>query len=458
MDLRNTVAANNSANNVDPSALIEVERIRNIAESQIANSKAFFLLGAKALFDRQNEEKKELADNLAKFEKNYSLPQISEITKRIEAIAVQQQEFFDQAMEFRAKQTESKIVGQFYQSKTGPLLKQINDNLNEIVKIHSTEIERARTEAKEAAMGAEVRIPRGMMMLSGALIFIFLSMALLVISVISKRKAQFAERDRLYHEAKNAVQARDEVTAAISQDLNEPLENLNLLADQLLNSPNTNLEEAADFIRATTAQMDGLIRDICDQKTADLGGLTLRMDQLSIDEVLDEARLVLQPIAKQRDIRLQFDSVNPPVLAFFDKERVIRVLSNLVGNAIKFSPKHSKVVIKVRSDQQFVNISVMDSGPGISEIQKTDLFTNFWQARKTADQGAGVGLSIAKTIVEAHGGSVRVDSHAGPGSTFTFSLPRRRPVGAHIRKSVPSIRTAKKKNPGELREGPTHFL
>jgi two-component system sensor histidine kinase ResE len=146
---------------------------------------------------------------------------------------------------------------------------------------------------------------------------------------------------------------------------------------------------------------------------------------------------MLQPLAKQKDIRLQFESSNPPVLAFMDKERVLRVLANLIGNAIKFSPKHSKVVVKVRSDQQFVNISVTDSGPGIPENKLGTIFSHFWQARKTAEQGAGIGLAVVKTIVEAHGGTVRANSHAGSGSTFTFSLPRRRPAGAQLKKPAP---------------------
>jgi signal transduction histidine kinase len=127
-----------------------------------------------------------------------------------------------------------------------------------------------------------------------------------------------------------------------------------------------------------------------------------------------------------------------------DRERVMRVLANLIGNAIKFSPKNSKVIGKARSDQQFVYISVKDSGPGMSEKQISEVFNHFWQARSTAEQGAGVGLAIVKTIVEAHGGTVSAESHVGNGSTFTFSLPRRRPAGAHLAKTVTSTVRSKK--------------
>jgi signal transduction histidine kinase len=113
-------------------------------------------------------------------------------------------------------------------------------------------------------------------------------------------------------------------------------------------------------------------------------------------------------------------------------------LLNIVGNAIKFSPKLSKVIVRVRSDQQFVYISVKDSGPGIPEKQIPHLFDSFWQASKTSDQGAGIGLSVAKSIIEGHGGSVKVESHMGSGTTFTFSLPRRRPAGLQMGRPVVS--------------------
>jgi signal transduction histidine kinase len=304
-------------------------------------------------------------------------------------------------------------------------------------------LSRARTEAKKAAVEAEVQIPRGMTWFTGFLGVIFLGMALLVIRMLRERTRKLAERERLFTEAQHAVQSRDEVISAISRDLETPLKTINeIAANMKMAKDPIEIEDNAELIKTYVAEIDQEIRDIYDQKKADMGNLVLRLDQLGIDEILDEARLMLQPMAKARDIRLQIDSVNPPVLAFFDRERVLRVLSNLIGNAIKFSPKHGRVVVKVRSDQQFVNISVTDSGSGIPEGHRAEIFNQFWQARKTADQGAGIGLAVVKTIIEAHGGTVKLDNPLGHGSTFTFSLPRRRPVGAHIKKpAAPMVRT-----------------
>lgn len=457
MKLRQTVVANNAAIIADPGALIEVERMRNLAESQISNSRSFFLLGSKVLYDKSKQDKQNLLTALASFEKKYPLPQMPEIVKRFDAIQNQLQEIFEQGMEFREQKTESKIVGQFYQSKASPLLKQMNDNLNEIKNLHTVEINRIQSEARAAALAVENQIPEGMAVLTGLLTFIFLGLAVLVIKVLRERTLQLTERERLVAEAKNAIHARDEFIAAINHDFKEPLQHLNQIAEILTNfSDSSPIQDSGELVKTAVAKIETLIKDICDQKMADQTGLTLRLDQMAIDDVLDDARIMMQPLAKHNGIRLQFESANPPVLAFMDKERVLRVMANLVGNAIKFSPRNSKVVVKVRSDQQFVNIAITDSGPGIPENKIPGLFTQFWQARKTADQGAGIGLAVVKTIVEAHGGTIRVDSHSGSGSTFTFSLPKRRPAGAELKKAAPIRYTTKSRTQSDVtREGST---
>ncbi len=442
MNLRKTIQASNAVVNVDVRALVEVERLRNLVESQINNSQTFFLMGASSLFDDQKRDKQVFTEALAGFEKKFSLPQVPEIIKSIDGMQVQHQEIFDQGMEFRAKQTESKIVGQFYRSKVRPIRDQINKALDEIVKLHNAELERARENALEAAAGAESQIPIGMTWLTILTSVLFASVALLVLKMLSERSRQIGDRSRLYEEAKKAVQSRDEVLAAVAQDLKDPLSAISQTTEGLKNTTDSKtIHEGVELIKSSVAVIDDRVKDILDQTKSDTGTMTLRLDQLAVDVVLDDAKLMLQPLAKQRDVRLEFNSVNPPALAFMDRERVMRVLSNLVGNAIKFSPKNSKVIVKVRSDQQFVFISVKDSGPGIPEKQLSEIFDHFWQARKTADQGPGIGLAIVKTIIEAHGGKVHVESHVGHGSTFTFSLPRRRPVGAHLgRPAVSTVR------------------
>src|SRR5690606_15386849 len=111
----------------------------------------------------------------------------------------------------------------------------------------------------------------------------------------------------------------------------------------------------------------------------------------------------------------------PGILA--DRDRILQVLSNLIGNAIKFTPEGGTIEVRVDSGSEGVCFSVADTGPGIPAEDLPRIFRPFWQAEGRSLEGAGLGLMIARGIVEAHGGVIRVDSREGKGSTFSFTLP-----------------------------------
>lgn len=106
-----------------------------------------------------------------------------------------------------------------------------------------------------------------------------------------------------------------------------------------------------------------------------------------------------------------------------DAERLRQVLSNLLGNAVKFTPAGRRISVAAQEEEAAVRISVADTGPGIPAEHLPQVFDRFWQARSTRRAGAGLGLAIARGIVEAHGGDMGVQSEPGAGSTFFFTLP-----------------------------------
>src|SRR5690606_32162263 len=262
MKLRETISANNSVASADVQALIEVERLRNVVESQLSNSRSFFLLGSRSLFDEQKKEQQMIKDMLVNFEQKYSLQGIPEIIRRIEALEQQQQDFFDQGMKYREEKTESKIVGIFYQSKINPIRTNLNKALDEIVALHNAELERNRAEAREAAIGAEVQVPRGMAWFTGMISFLFLSLALLIIRMMKERTRQIAERNRLYEEAQQAVQARDEILAAVSYDLREPLGAITKSAENIAAASDSDkITENAELIKSNVGVAESAIKD-----------------------------------------------------------------------------------------------------------------------------------------------------------------------------------------------------
>jgi signal transduction histidine kinase len=148
---------------------------------------------------------------------------------------------------------------------------------------------------------------------------------------------------------------------------------------------------------------------------------------MSVRHVLEPALEMQRPLAEEKSIALAleydpaFDREMPLVRA--DQERVARVFANLIGNALKFTPDGGRVVLRAEGAGAEVRFSVSDNGSGISPEQLPHVFDRFWQARHARRGGAGLGLAIAKAIVEAHRGRLWVESRVGAGSTFSFTLP-----------------------------------
>lgn len=453
MKLRQTIADNAAIMDIDPSPLIEVEKLRRLAEAEIDGSRAYFLMGSKSIFEKLEEDQKAFEEKIAAFEQQYSLPQIPEIIQRIQTLRKQEQEYFDQGIKFREEKTESKIVGQFYNAKTAPIRKELNERFDEIAKLHSAELDQARERARQAGLDAQAIIPKEMTWFTSAIAGLFFCLAVLVLRMMARRKGYLRERERLVEAAKKAVLARDEVISAVSFDFKEPLTGLNMIAENLSKAKDLKeVADHADFIKGSVIEIQSIIDDIYDQKKADLGDLTLRLDQLPVADILEEVQFALHPVAKKNDINLHVETLSPSILAFADRERVLRVIFNIVNNAIKFGRKHTKISIKAKSDPQFVYISVADGGPGIPKDRLDTIFDDFWQARETAHLGAGVGLAVVKSIITAHGGTVTAESNLNGGTTITFSLPRRRPVGVPLRK--PSSKTARRDSFAQAAQSP----
>jgi signal transduction histidine kinase len=421
--VRQSLAAGDTVMTGSSQALVDLEKIRAVVNSELDNGRTFFLLGSKSFYDERKKDRDALSESLSVFEKQYTLSQIPEIVKRMRALDGENQEVFDQGMKFREKNTESKIVGQFYQSKLKKISTEYNEFLDQIVGLETAAISQARARSEDTAHVAEMRIFKGVLRLIVSVSFLFLAMSLLLVRMLLERTKKLSERNRLYDEAKNALQARDEVISLVSHDLREPLVEISRLTNDLTG-------ESADLIKNQLTLLNGVVSDITDQAKSGTETMILRMDQQGINDVLDDARYLLQPLAKQHEVHFQIGTTNPPVLAFFDRERVIRVLSNIVGNAIKFGPKHNKITVKVRSDQHSVYISMEDTGGWMPSAQDS-----------------GVGFAIAKTIVEAHGGILNFQAHPNGESIVTFSLPRRRPVGAILAKPTVTIKHIPRSGP-----------
>jgi PAS domain S-box-containing protein len=242
---------------------------------------------------------------------------------------------------------------------------------------------------------------------------------------LARRAAIVVEHARLFHEAQQATRARDDVLAVVAHDLRNPLNTVTMAVSLMLETtPPERVEERrqVEILRRAADRMNRMIQDLLDVKRMESGRLTTdlkpELPAMLINDTID----MLRPLAAGSTIRLEADIEDdlPPVLA--DAARVQQVLSNLVGNAVKFTPRSGRITVCAEHIDGEVRFGVIDTGPGIPAEQLPHIFGRFWQA-KSDHRGIGLGLAIAKGIVEAHNGRIWVESHVGLGSTFYFTLP-----------------------------------
>lgn len=230
------------------------------------------------------------------------------------------------------------------------------------------------------------------------------------------------ENARLYERARQATRARDEVLGIVAHDLRNPLATI-LIQTALLDRRRSDPDRAILALRRAAQRMNRLIQDLLDITQIEAEKLYFERNTLDVERLLTDCVEGQQALASSASLTLTLDYEPglPPLWA--DRDRLWQVFENLIGNAVKFTPKGGTVTLGAKPLENNVLFWVADTGAGIPAEQIPHLFDRFWQAQKSQRQGAGLGLAIVKGIVEAHGGKLWVESDLGSGSTFFFTLP-----------------------------------
>jgi PAS domain S-box-containing protein len=240
------------------------------------------------------------------------------------------------------------------------------------------------------------------------------------------RRASFAvENARLFSEAEQATRARDQMLGVVAHDLRNPLGTI-LMASELLAetvAADAPAQRQVAMVRRAGERMNRLIQDLLDVKRLENGRLAVEPRRTPAAALLAEAAESLRPLASASGLELALECAGtlPDVSA--DPHRVQQVLSNLCGNAIKFTPRGGRIAIRGEAAAGELLVTVADTGPGIAAEHLPHIFGQFWQGTRSDRRGIGLGLAIAKGIVEAHQGRIWVESAPGEGSRFYFTLP-----------------------------------
>lgn len=233
----------------------------------------------------------------------------------------------------------------------------------------------------------------------------------------------------LHHQTKKALVTRDQFLAVVSHDLRNLISSISLSGSILRRSLRagkmdaSNFSTTVDIIERSAATMDRMISDLLDVEKMAHEKISLNAVRIDARDLLNECRDLFSPVVDSKSASLTVESCDNPVYAEIDHDRILQVLSNLIGNALKFSPKGSNLKLSLENLGTEIKISVTDDGPGIPAEKRHTIFERFSQLQSNDRRGLGLGLYIAKWIVESHGGKISVLSELGKGSTFSFTIP-----------------------------------
>jgi signal transduction histidine kinase len=258
-------------------------------------------------------------------------------------------------------------------------------------------------------------------------VLFFLISALFVGWVSSVLRAAYYQAEQAKREAQSAAQATEDVVAIVSHDLKNPLSAIQINVQLLMRNPNVQSDsmivKSVTAIERSSARAISLIRDLLDSEKIRTGNMTADLEVCSLKALIHEVKEMMAPVISSKSQHLVIHEPEHDLSLPFDYGRLFQVLSNLCGNASKFTAQGGTVEVGWQGHEHEVRVYVRDTGSGIPPEQVPRLFDRHWQASKTARQGTGLGLAIAKGIVEAHGGRIWVNSAVGQGSTFWFSIP-----------------------------------
>lgn len=243
----------------------------------------------------------------------------------------------------------------------------------------------------------------------------------------ARREAESAAKESSLRseQAENALAQREQVLRVVAHDLRTPLSSITLSATAALRSHTGGpiLARQLKTIKLSSERMEHLIQDLLDVTRMQAGRpLPLTFEPLDPRQLLVETCERIQPLAQVRHQHLTLEVDDDLPLIRGDRRRVLQAIGNLAGNAVKFTPADGSIELHARREGRFVRFAVSDTGPGIADEARERIFEPFRQ-EAGQDLGVGLGLAIARAIVEAHGGTLGLKTVEGHGSTFTFTVP-----------------------------------
>jgi signal transduction histidine kinase len=396
--------------------LIEIQRLRLEAEQTVAANRGYLLTGDARAADHANRSVALMEDALT------HLQQHEPLAAGVSTVALAARRYVTVATEATAQRTKSgdpRSVLPFFESTVAPARDDLERVIGEFVGREQAAFEHESTHAHDIAEEMQVVVTVATLMgiaLSGALALLWMR----------RLAGQYAAERQATARARRAVAARDDVLAIVSHDLRNPLSTISVGASLLDMDAGWSPLAKRHVASITTAadRMRHLIDDLLESAALDAGKLDLSRERCTLASLFDSTVALFAARAQQAEVTLVVEGRDEGLSVEADRARALQILENLVGNAFKHTPRGGRITLRALPHEGHVRVEVGDTGPGIEPDHVPHLFERYWQGRKRSKGGLGLGLYICKQIVDAHDGSIGVDTAVGKGATFWFELPR----------------------------------
>ena len=387
----------------EENAVTLAERLRWSSETLVSSGRAYLLAEDPSLYVEVRMARSQLEDNIRILQNQQVTPDTEALMTSLKAAAARFTEIQEQLFDARRRGEDSAALVTRFDTELLAQSRALDTALSKLLDHKVAALERRYDDASVTRAQLVVWM-YGLLL---ALLLVGLAVAIYFSRLLGR---SFGAQRQATQVAERAVATRDEVMAIVAHDLRNPLGAITLTASLLQNETGSNRSrERASSIANIAMRMEYLIKTMLDVATMEAGRFVLIQTPTSVDELLAEAVELFRPLANAKNVT--FESRAQRGLAVHaDRERVLQVLSNLIGNALKFTPAGGHMTLTIEQQGQEARFAVADTGPGISHDKFPHLFERFWSDLTPGVKSTGLGLFISKEIVTAHGGRIWVES------------------------------------------------
>jgi len=398
----------------EASELLVAERLRATTQRQAATLRGFLLSGDPSFLRDREAAERTAADQLESLRRGAE----GDARAHLDELAAIQAEHRQAVRQMLTGNRSKAELAREFETEVLPRFRQIDGKLAEYA-------EQRRASYVEVLSSARDDTHRSSIAIAGIALVGFLASSWLAVAFGRRLKRSGESEREATRVAEAAVTARQDLLGAVAHDLRSPLAAIALKSHLIARSVPGESQVAgpALAIQRVASRLGFLIASLLDAASIEAGGLKLERRRFAVRSLLDATVEVFAEQASARRIALERASVEASLFAEGDYERLLQVLSNLVGNALKFTPEGGRIRLSCLRTGSSVRFEVADTGPGIPPDEQPRIFDRYWKRDAAAGRGTGLGLFIARRIVETHGGTLRVESEPGAGARFFFRVP-----------------------------------